>query len=51
MAAPVRSVSDMSDNPKTINRSGVYIYNDRNLMPVSVNGFTDNYRKYVQVLF
>ena len=28
MAAPVRSVPDMRDNPKTINRSGVYIYND-----------------------
>ena len=27
MAAPVRSVSDMRDNPKTLNRSGVYIYN------------------------
>ena len=28
MAAPVRSVSDMRGNPKTINRSGVYIYNN-----------------------
>ena len=27
MAAPVRSVSDMRDNPKTLNRSCVYIYN------------------------
>ena len=27
MAAPVRIVSDMRDNPKTLNRSGVYIYN------------------------
>ena len=27
MAAPVRSVSDMRDNPKTISRSDVYIYN------------------------
>ena len=27
MAAPVRSVSDMRDNPKTLNCSGVYIYN------------------------
>ena len=27
MAAPVRGVSDMRDNPKTINRIGVYIYN------------------------
>ena len=27
MAAPVMSVSDMSDNPKTINRNGVYMYN------------------------
>ena len=27
MAAPVRSVSDMRDNPKTVNRSGVHIYN------------------------
>ena len=27
MAAPVRSVSDMRDNPKTLNRSGVYIDN------------------------
>ena len=25
--APVRSVSDICDNPKTINRTGVYIYN------------------------
>ena len=28
MAAPVWSVNDMSDNPKTINRNGVYIYNN-----------------------
>ena len=28
MAAPVRSVTEMRDNPKTINRSGVYIYNN-----------------------
>ena len=27
MATPVRSKTDMRDNPKTINRSGVYIYN------------------------
>ena len=27
MAGPLRSVSDMRDNPKTINRSGVHIYN------------------------
>ena len=26
LAVPVRSVSDMRDNPKTLNRSGVYIY-------------------------
>ena len=26
MAAPVRTISDMRDNPKTLNRSGVYIY-------------------------
>ena len=29
MAAPVRSVSDMRINPKTIILSGVYIYNER----------------------
>ena len=28
MAAPVRSVSDTRDNPKTLNGSGVYIYNN-----------------------
>ena len=33
MAAPVRSISDMRDNPKTINRSGVYIYNVTNVTP------------------
>ena len=27
MAAPVRTVSDMRDNPKTLNSSDVYIYN------------------------
>ena len=27
MATPVRSVSDRRDNPKTLNRSCVYIYN------------------------
>jgi hypothetical protein len=27
MAAPVRTVSNMRDNPETLNRSGVYIYN------------------------
>ena len=27
MAVPVRIISDMRDNPKTLNRSGVYIYN------------------------
>ena len=27
MTPPVRTVSDMRDNPKTLNRSGVYIYN------------------------
>ena len=27
MAAPERSVSDMRDNPKTLNRSSFYIYN------------------------
>ena len=27
IAVPVRSVSDMRDNPKILNRSGVYIYN------------------------
>ena len=27
MAVPVRTVSGMRDNPKTLNRSGVYIYN------------------------
>ena len=27
MAAPVWTVTDMCDNPKTMNRSGVYIYN------------------------
>ena len=27
MAAPVRSVSDTRDNPKTLYSSGVYIYN------------------------
>ena len=36
IAAPVRSVSDMRDNPKTINRSGVYIYNDQSSIYNSV---------------
>ena len=27
MAAPVRIISDIRDNSKTLNRSGVYIYN------------------------
>ena len=31
MAAPVRIVSYMRDNPKTLNRSGVYIYNWSNI--------------------
>ena len=28
MTAPVRTVSDMRDNPKTLNRSGVSVYNN-----------------------
>ena len=33
MAAPVRTVSDIRDNPKTLNRSGVYIHNDCSPFP------------------
>ena len=32
MVAPVRSFSDKRDNPKTLNRSGVYIYNYNNVL-------------------
>ena len=31
MAAPVKTVSDMRDNPKILKRSGVYIYNTSGL--------------------
>ena len=32
IAAPIRSVSDMRYDPKTLNRSGVYIYNRKDLV-------------------
>ena len=35
MAASVRSVSDMRDNPKTLNRSGAYIYNVLSLIMIN----------------
>ena len=37
MAVPVSSVTDMRDNPKTINRSGVYIYNYNLLLYPGIN--------------
>ena len=42
MAAPVSSVADMLDNPKTINRSGVYIYNYNLLLYPEINSIDGN---------
>ena len=38
MAAPVRTVSDMRDNPKTLIRSGVSVYNYNNLFWILYRG-------------